>query len=41
MMSLRSFAHTDVGLVRPENEDSFLRNDTHGLYAVAKPANWP
>ncbi|MBI2812853.1 MAG: serine/threonine-protein phosphatase [Opitutae bacterium] len=35
MMKLRSFAHTDVGLVRPENEDSFLRNDIHRLYAVA------
>jgi protein phosphatase len=34
-MKLRSFAHTDVGLVRPENEDSFLCNDTHRLYAVA------
>jgi serine/threonine protein phosphatase PrpC len=34
-MNLRSFAHTDVGRVRPENEDSFLCNDTHGLYAVA------
>lgn len=34
-MKLRSFAHTDVGRVRPENEDSFLCNDTHGLYAVA------
>ena len=35
MMSLRSYAHTDVGNVRPENEDSFLRNDIHQLYAVA------
>lgn len=35
MMKLRSFAHTDVGHVRPENEDSFLCNDTHQLYAVA------
>ena len=34
-MKLRSFAHTDVGRVRPENEDSFLRNDEHQLYAVA------
>ena len=34
-MKLRSFAHTDVGRVRPENEDSFLCNDTHQLYAVA------
>jgi protein phosphatase len=34
-MKLRTFAHSDVGRVRPENEDSFLCNDTHGLYAVA------
>ena len=34
-MKLRSFAHTDVGRVRPENEDSFLRNDDHQIYAVA------
>jgi serine/threonine protein phosphatase PrpC len=34
-MKLRSFARTDVGRVRPENEDSFLCNDMHGLYAVA------
>ncbi len=34
-MKLRSFAHTDVGRVRPENEDSFLRNDEHQIYAVA------
>lgn len=34
-MKLRSFALTDVGHVRPENEDSFLCNDTHQLYAVA------
>jgi serine/threonine protein phosphatase PrpC len=34
-MNLRSFAQTDVGRVRPENEDSFLRNDAHKIYAVA------
>lgn len=34
-MKLRSSALTDVGRVRPENEDSFLCNDAHRLYAVA------
>jgi serine/threonine protein phosphatase PrpC len=34
-MNLRSFAQTDVGRVRPENEDSFLCNDAHHIYAVA------
>lgn len=34
-MKLRSFAHTDVGRVRPENEDSLLCNDPHQLFAVA------
>lgn len=34
-MNLRSFALTDVGHHRPENEDSFLCNTTHHLYAVA------
>lgn len=34
-MKLRSFALTDVGRVRPENEDSFLCNESLGLYAVA------
>jgi protein phosphatase len=34
-MKLRSFAQTDVGRVRPENEDSFLCNDAHQLFAVA------
>lgn len=34
-MKLRSFAHTDIGRVRSENEDSYLCNDTLGLYAVA------
>lgn len=34
-MKLRSFAQTDIGRVRPENEDSFLSNDAQHLYAVA------
>ena len=34
-MKLRSFALTDVGRVRPENEDSYLCSETHRLYAVA------
>ena len=34
-MKLRSFALSDVGRVRPENEDSFLCSETHRLYAVA------
>lgn len=34
-MKLSSFALTDVGRVRPENEDSFLCNDSLLLYAVA------
>lgn len=34
-MKLRSFAHSDIGRVRPENEDSYLCNDTLGIYAVA------
>jgi protein phosphatase len=34
-MNLRSFAQTDVGRVRPENEDSLLCNDALRLYAVA------
>jgi len=34
-MNLRSFALTDIGRVRPENEDSFLSNDVQRLYAVA------
>ena len=34
-MNLRSSAQTDVGRVRPENEDSFLCNDQLHLYAVA------
>jgi protein phosphatase len=34
-MKFRSYAQTDVGRARPENEDSFLCNDTHQVYAVA------
>jgi len=34
-MNLRSFAQTDIGRVRPENEDSFLCNNAHQIYAVA------
>ncbi len=34
-MNLRSFALTDIGRVRPENEDSFFCSDVHRLYAVA------
>ena len=34
-MNLRSFAQTDVGRVRPENEDSFLCSDARKIYAVA------
>lgn len=34
-MTLRSFALTDIGRVRPENEDSFLRDDARHFYAVA------
>jgi protein phosphatase len=34
-MKLRSSALTDVGRVRPENEDSYVCNDTHRLYGVA------
>lgn len=34
-MKLRSFAHSDIGRVRPENEDSFLCNDAQQLFAVA------
>lgn len=34
-MKLSSFAQTDVGRTRPENEDSFLCNDALSLYAVA------
>jgi protein phosphatase len=34
-MNLRSSALTDIGRVRPENEDSYLSNDALRLYAVA------
>jgi serine/threonine protein phosphatase PrpC len=34
-MKFRSFAHTDIGRARPENEDSFLCNDSAQVYAVA------
>lgn len=34
-MKLHTFALTDVGRVRPENEDSYLCSETHRLYAVA------
>jgi protein phosphatase len=34
-MKLRSFAHTDIGRVRPENEDSYLCNEVLGIFAVA------
>lgn len=34
-MTLRSFALTDIGCYRPQNEDSFLRDDGLRLYAVA------
>ncbi|MEN9401730.1 MAG: Serine/threonine phosphatase stp [Verrucomicrobiota bacterium] len=34
-MKLRSFAHTDVGRTRPENEDSYLCNEPLGIFAVA------
>ena len=34
-MNLRSYAQTDLGRVRPENEDSFLCSDAHKIYAVA------
>ncbi|MDQ5978027.1 MAG: family protein phosphatase [Verrucomicrobiota bacterium] len=34
-MKLSTFAQTDVGRARPENEDSYLCNDKLGIYAVA------
>lgn len=34
-MKLRSFAHSDIGRVRHENEDSYVCSDTLGLYGVA------
>ena len=34
-MKFSSFANSDIGRVRPENEDSYLCNDQLGVYAVA------
>jgi protein phosphatase len=34
-MKLRSFALTDVGRVRPENEDSYICNESLGVFGVA------
>ena len=34
-MKLSTFGHSDIGRVRPENEDSYLCNDGLGIYAVA------
>lgn len=34
-MKLSSYAHSDIGRVRTENEDSYVCNDKLGLYAVA------
>ena len=34
-METISYAATDVGKVRDNNEDRFYRDDTHGVYAVA------
>ncbi len=34
-MTLRTAAFSDIGLVRPENEDSLLCDDALRLYAVA------
>src|SRR5438132_1331952 len=34
-MKLRSTALTDIGKIRQENEDRFLREDDLGLYGVA------
>ena len=34
-MKFSTYATTDIGRVRPENEDSFLCNDGLGIYAVA------
>ena len=34
-MNLRTNAQSDVGRVRPENEDSFLCSDSNRIYAVA------
>jgi len=34
-MKFRSFAQSDIGRIRPENEDSFLCNESLGIFAVA------
>ncbi len=34
-MTLRTAAFSDIGHVRPENEDSILRDEAYGLFAVA------
>ena len=34
-MKFSSYANTNIGRVRPENEDSYLCNDVLGIYAVA------
>lgn len=34
-MKFSTYANTNIGRVRPENEDSFLCNDVLGIYAVA------
>jgi protein phosphatase len=34
-MKFRAFAHSDIGRIRPENEDSFLCNESLGIFAVA------
>jgi protein phosphatase len=34
-MKFRAFAHSDIGRIRPENEDSYLCNESLGIFAVA------
>ena len=34
-LSWKSYSETDVGLVRPENQDSILVDNEHGLFVVA------
>jgi len=34
-MKFRSFAHSDIGRIRPENEDSYLCDEPLGIFAVA------
>mgnify|MGYP000630992628 CR=1 FL=1 len=34
-MKLRVHGASDVGLVREQNEDSFLVDETHAVFAVA------